>query len=160
MSSPSADYFPLGLFLFNSSEEGISRNYDDHAKIAIRSRLGELVPRVLDDEWNVLSGDILLGLTHVRVNIQNIMSSDGCNSQRLHPDLLSSLRRGNDPGYVPYLLGIYGVPLSKLLLVDNQLKHDEIAGYRGLAMFGMNDVGHVMELGSGLALPVSKFKAN
>ena len=153
MSNLTSNYFSLGFFLFDSSDEGISENYDRHAKRAIRRHLNDLINPLPSD---ALSGDILLGITHVRVNVQNIFSANSCRTERVDTALLASLKNGESPGYIPYALGIFGVSLSKLLIVDDRLKQDAIAGYRGLAMFAMNDIEHVMELGSGLSLPLSK----
>lgn len=150
-----------GMFLFNSGDEGISGNYDYHARKAVRDRVGERNARVLGSEWLVHHGDILLGLTAVRTNMKNILADGGCNSKKLDAALKTALAKGSDPGYVPYAIGMFGVRFADLEYADERLRRDRVAGYKGLIMFLLGSAEQAMELGEyGLSLPLHELSSH
>jgi hypothetical protein len=148
------------MFLFNSGDEGITGNYDYHARKAVRERVGQQDGRVLGSEWLVHHGDILLGLSTVRTNMKNILADDGCNSKKLDAALKTALAKGGDPGYVPYAIGMFGIRFAALEYADERLMRDKVAGYKGLMMFLLGNAQQAMELGEyGLSLPLHELNS-
>jgi len=143
MAAPGSSV-PYGMFLFNCADEGITGNYDYHARKAVRERIGQQDGRVLASEWLVHHGDILLGLNTVRTNMKNILADDGCNPKKLDPALRTALAKGGDPGYVPYAIGMFGIRFADLEYADERLTciihedaEDEALGGAGLAKMRM-----------------------
>jgi hypothetical protein len=159
MAPPESSGVPYGMFLFNSGE-GITGNYDSHARKSVRERVGQQDGRVLASEWLVHHGDILLGLNTVRTNMKNILADDGCNSKKLDAALKTALAMGGDPGYVPYAIGMFGIRFAALEHADERLRRDRVAGYKGLIMFLLGNAQQTMELGEyGLSLPLHELNS-
>jgi len=160
-SSESRDPAPttdirLGIFFFNSDDGRISGNYALHAKMALRERVAERYPRVMDPGWHVLSGD-LFGPR----NIQIILTTSGVLSDAARVD--STLRRafaeGNMPAFVPYLIGLFMCPLDVLQHADDRLKADNVAGYLGLTTMMLPNEKALREIAEALSLPMTEFNS-
>lgn len=149
----------LGIFVFNSEDKGISGNYARHAKMALRERLAESAPMVLDDGWHVLSGDLLTDST-VR-NMKKILKTakNKSNTILLDSNLYTKFTSGELPSYIPYLIVVFYCPKEALKHADKRLKQDKTAGYAGAILLDISkefEINTLKEINNGLYLSMTK----
>lgn len=151
--SKSASGIDFGIFLFNSSDQGISGNYALHAKMAVSKRVAERDKRVRDESWPVLSGDLFgTGFLQAALDTAGI-SPD---ATRLDSSLLETFGKCQTPEYILYVIGIFMCPLDALIHADKCMKQDGIAGYLGLATFVLPHEDVLREFSKGMSLPITK----
>jgi hypothetical protein len=149
-----SSYVPYGIFFFNPADDGFD------GQRAVRERTAKYDRRILDGEWLVHHGDMLLELTRVRHNIRAILRDKGCKLDRLDAALKTALAQSADPGYRPYVIGMTGVQFAVLEQADDRLRQDKVAGYKGLIFFALENVNRAMEVGSGFSLILSDINSH
>jgi hypothetical protein len=146
----------FGIFFFNSEDSEISGNYALHAKLALRTRVAERFPRVLDDGWHVLSGD-LFGPRNIHMIITSAVGSPDASLVDL--ELTDAFAEGRMPGFVPYVIGMFMCPAEAMRFADGRLKKDKVAGYLGLATLVLPNEQALLEVANGLMLPMTKLNS-
>ena len=146
----------FGIFFFNSDDDGISGNYALHAKLAVRMRVAECYPNVLNDGWHVLSGD-LFGPRNVHMIITSHMGSP--DASRVDLELTDTFAEGRMPPFVPYVIGMFMCPAEAMRFADERLKKDKVAGYLGLATLVLPNEQALHELANGLTLPMTELNS-
>ena len=68
--------------------------------------------------------------------------------------ILERFAAGQMPDFVPYVLGMFMIPLDALRLADTRLKRDKVAGYLGLATFVLRNVRALKAIADALSLPM------
>jgi hypothetical protein len=149
VSPLSSSYVPYGIFFFNPGDHGFD------GQRAVRERTANYDRRIINGDYPVHHGDLLLEHTLVRHNIRAILCDKGCRLDRLDAALKTALMQSADPGYRPYVIGMTGVQFAALAQADDRLKLDKVAGYKGLIFFALEDFKRAGEVGSGLYLPLS-----
>lgn len=144
----------FALFVFNSDDAQISGNYALHAKNALRRWLGEKTPMVLDERWQVLSGD-LLGLKNMQIIITSQQISP--DPDLLTPSVRKKFESGQHVGFMPYLIGVFNCPRDACIYADQRLKEDKITGYHGVILFELPTIEVIYEISFGLSLPLMPF---
>jgi len=146
----------FGIFFFNPNDDGISGNYAMHAKSAVRTRVAERYPNVLNDGWHVLSGD-LFGPRNIHMIITSAVGSP--DASRVDLELTDAFAEGRMPPFVPYVIGMFMCPLDALRHADSRLKKDKIAGYLGLATLVLPNEKALHEVSEALVLPMTKLNS-
>jgi hypothetical protein len=139
----------FAIFVFKSDE--ISGNYANYAHEIVTEYLSKRDRKVLDEKWNVLSGDLL---PHAVKNLRITLNTEILKPslENLDTEILNKLQSPESIDFVPYLLGFFGIRKDYMASTDAEMKAANILGYCGLILFDLSEISALKEIADGLSL--------